>query len=339
MGDTPLRVLRGDGGVPLAVALAGAGWYVAVRRGAGLGGAFAGASRFAAAAPFLQLATLTGVVAALPFLGSALAREVLTFAAVARRHGGRDRARRARGADPARSAGEPGMSERLSYAGLLLLVAIGGALAWTFALANRLDPDPSALASVPFEVAGWSGADVPVESDVENMLRADYNLQRAYEGPDGRLVWVYVGYYGTRRGGRPEHTPPTCYEANGYQIEEERTVAVDSASGLRVRELLVEMDGERRLAHFWYRAAGRTGILDGLGISLERLRRRFGDGRGDAALLRVSTVVEGPADLDPARARLAIFARFLDRAVAERWPDERAQGERQTASRFPSPAR
>jgi hypothetical protein len=80
VGDTGLRVLRGDGGVTLAVALAGAGWYVAVRRGAGLAGAFAGAARFAVAAPFLQLATLTGVVAALPWLGSALAREILTFA-------------------------------------------------------------------------------------------------------------------------------------------------------------------------------------------------------------------------------------------------------------------
>jgi EpsI family protein len=239
------------------------------------------------------------------------------------------------------------MTERLSYAGLLLLVALGGGLAWSFSLGNRLDPDPSALASVPFEVDGWSGADVPVESDVEAMLRADYNLQRAYESPDGGLVWVYVGYYGTRRGGRPEHTPPTCYEANGYRILEERTIPIDPASGLRVRELFVEMEGERRLAHFWYRARGRTGILDGLGISLERLRRRFDDGRGDAALLRVSTVVAGPDDLDAARARLAIFERFLDRAVAERWPDERpegsaearAQGERQTASRSPSPAR
>ena len=231
------------------------------------------------------------------------------------------------------------MSERVSYAGLLLLVAIGGALAWTFALGNRLAPDPSALASVPFEVAGWAGADVPVESDVEAMLRADYNLQRAYEVPDGALVWVYVGYYGTKRGGRPEHTPPTCYEANGYTILEETTLDVDAASGLRVRELFVDLDGERRLAHFWYRSRERTGILDGLGISLERLRRRFEDGRGDAALLRVSTVVAGPDDLDPARERLATFARFLDRAVAERWPDERAQGTRFTASRSPSPAR
>jgi hypothetical protein len=80
VGDVGLRVHRGDGGVPLAVALAGAGWYVAVRRGAGLAGAAAGALRFAAAAPFLQLATLTGVVAALPSLGSELARSVLTFA-------------------------------------------------------------------------------------------------------------------------------------------------------------------------------------------------------------------------------------------------------------------
>lgn len=230
------------------------------------------------------------------------------------------------------------MTGRLSYAALLLLIAAAGGFAWSFALASPLVADPSPLATMPLELEGWSGTDVPVEADVEAMLRADFNLQRSYLLPTGEEVWVYVGYYGTQRGGRPEHTPPTCYEANGYRIFDDRTMLVDAARGLRVRELAVELDGERRLAHFWYRTRRRTGILGGLGISVERLRRRFEDGRGDAALLRVSTGIEGQ-DLEPSRARLVAFDLLLDRAIAERWPGETAQGERRPASRSPSPAR
>ena len=57
-------------------------------------------------------------------------------------------------------------------------------------------------------------------------LRADFNLQRAYTGPAGSLIWLYLGYYGTDRGGRPEHTPRGCYTGAGWGIEQARTFDV-----------------------------------------------------------------------------------------------------------------
>lgn len=78
VGDAALRVLRGDGGVPLALALAGLGWYRAVRRDARIPAAIASAAGAAAAAPAIQLGALLAAILALPRLGSEATRALLT---------------------------------------------------------------------------------------------------------------------------------------------------------------------------------------------------------------------------------------------------------------------
>jgi len=60
-------------------------------------------------------------------------------------------------------------------------------------------------------LGSWSGETVPLDSGVERTLNADFNLQRAYWSPGhDQLIWLYVGYCGTRRGVRPEHLPSEC---------------------------------------------------------------------------------------------------------------------------------
>ena len=103
-----------------------------------------------------------------------------------------------------------------------------------------------------------------------NVLEADLNLQRAYVHPAGELIWLYIGYYGTRRGGRPEHNPSGCYTGAGWGIEATRQIDVTPEQGLRVNEYRVERAGERRLVHFWYRSHRRTGMLGGLDQNIDR---------------------------------------------------------------------
>jgi len=214
------------------------------------------------------------------------------------------------------------MSERLqlgSLAGLALLLA---GLAWWFGVFVRYEPDVAPLRSFPERMEAWSSEPIPIDPGIESMLGSDFSLQRAYRHRSGDLVWLYVGYYATRSGGRPEHTPRNCYRAQGWTIVGDESVAVGAGSDLRVNELVVRAGGGQRLVHFWYRSAERTGILGGLGLSWERLRRRLSSGRGDAALVRVSTPLEQESR-EAARARLLPFDLRVDRALAEHWPHER----------------
>ena len=208
------------------------------------------------------------------------------------------------------------LATALLIAGLLAV----GAYAWSLQLRPAFDIDASALATLPMRIEVYYGEEIPLEATVESVLRADFNLQRAYYGA-GSLVWLYVGYYGTARGGRPEHTPRGCYTGAGWGIESARTLRVAPNEKLRVNEYVVERDGERRLVHFWYRSARRTGMLGGWDQNVDRFVGRLTDGRADGALIRISTPLDG-ADEVSARGRLLGFASMVDPLIAERWPTE-----------------
>jgi EpsI family protein len=198
-----------------------------------------------------------------------------------------------------------------------------GALGWYLRLGPDLQLDASPLTNVPTRIGRWLSTDVPLASFVESELRADFNFQRTYLTRSGDKVWLYVGYYGTARGGRPEHTPRGCYTGAGWGIKSSRTVEIDSNDEFRANEYLVEQRGEQRLVHFWYRSHRRTGILGGLDQNVDRLLGRLLDGRADGALVRISTPLSGD-DTTTARGRLLSFASLLDPLLAKHWPIERS---------------
>lgn len=217
-------------------------------------------------------------------------------------------------------------SDDLAALALLPLMLAVGALGWWFQLRPELSVEPSRLATLPFEIEAWQGQGVPLADTVERILDADFNLQRAYQRLDSDApVWLYIGYYGTHRGGRPEHKPSACYPAAGWQIVTERTVELDAESDLRATEYVVEQQGEQRLVYYWFRSGQRTGMLDTLSVSLDQLRGRLRDGRADGALVRVSTPIDAEGEA-AARLRLANFARQIDPLIAERWPVEFPSG-------------
>lgn len=225
--------------------------------------------------------------------------------------------------------------ETLGTAALVLLLLAVGAAAWSFVLRPPLRVDSTKLAELPHQLGEWTSVDVPLEQSVESMLRADFNLQRAYTHPLGDRVWLYLGYYGTERGGQPEHTPADCYRAHGWEIRERRTLAVDPA--LRVNEYLVEQGRERHLVHFWFRSYRSTGLLGGFDQTLDRLAGRLFAGRADGSLVRLSTPV-ADGDLIPSRSRLLHFAAELDQQLAAHWPVESPDGAARSSAQGPGGA-
>jgi EpsI family protein len=209
----------------------------------------------------------------------------------------------------------------MGLSALIALMMVVGALGWYLRLGPELHVDASPLNDVPTQIGRWKSIDLPLASVVESELRADFNFQRTYLTRSGDKVWLYVGYYGTARGGRPEHTPRGCYTGAGWGIKSSRTVEIDSNGEFRANEYLVEQRGEQRLVHFWYRSHRRTGILGGLDQNVDRLLGRLLDGRADGALVRISTPLSGD-DTTTARGRLLSFASLLDPLLAKHWPIE-----------------
>jgi EpsI family protein len=179
------------------------------------------------------------------------------------------------------------------------------------------------LAALPFEIGSYRGIDSPVGQNVEDMLSADFNLQREYLHPLGQVLWLYLGYYGTERGGTPEHTPQACYAAHGWEILDERRVLIDAEAGHRAVEYLVESRGQQQLVLFWYRSYRGSGFGSTLALQLDHVLGKLRDGRGDGALVRLSTPLIG-VDRDAAHGMLTAFARQLEPELARAWPSESA---------------
>ena len=216
--------------------------------------------------------------------------------------------------------------ERIANIALLVAMVAVGAGAWWLQLRPELAFDTRELQALPLRVDAWQGRSVPVEYGVERMLNADLNLQREYEIPaSGEVVWMYVGYYGTERGGRPEHTPEVCYPSAGWEILTHEAMSLGEGSEQRVNELVVERDGSQRLVHFWYHSARGAGLLDNLDVSVDHFRGRVSDGRADGALVRLSTPIdEGGAEAS--RSRLVSFYRGIVPEISSRWPTEAPRG-------------
>jgi EpsI family protein len=222
---------------------------------------------------------------------------------------------------PAPMESRPSALEGLGVAlACAVLLAVGG-LGWWLQLRPALAVDASPLAALPPTIGAWRARDVPLEDSVEEELRADFNVQRVYAHPSGDTVVLYVGYYGTERGGRPEHVPHACYTGAGWGIAAARALVADPATGRRVNEFVAEREGDRRLVHYWYRSHRRSGILGGLDQNLDRLTGRLLEGRADGALVRISARL-GHLDEVEARSRLLAFGAELEPLLAAHWPLE-----------------
>lgn len=203
----------------------------------------------------------------------------------------------------------------------LIVMAITGGVSWWLMLRPVVDPDPMIFDALPAELNGWRSIDIKMDASVSEMLAADHNVQRAYLHPLGYPIFVYVGYYGTRRGGTPEHTPDVCYPVQGWAVvEEARRRVGGSLDGLDLRELVVEKDGERRLVHFWYRTASTSGLTSISSLRLAHVWGRLTRNRGDGALVRLSTPL-GRGDIDATRVRLYGLDRVIEAELDGLWTE------------------
>ncbi len=211
------------------------------------------------------------------------------------------------------------MSERTSSALLFLIFLAVGALAWSSQIRPRLVFDTSALTNLSEQIGGWESSDLPMPENIESMLRADFNIQRTYNNNLGKPVWLYLGYYGTERGGKPEHRPKVCYEAHGWNIE---TSTPRDLGEYQATEYVVEKASERRLVLFWFRSSRGNTTLSSSHIAWDHVLNRVETGRADGSLVRLSTPLLSGQEVD-ARSRLLYFAEQLNKELETRWPVEK----------------
>jgi Protein of unknown function (DUF3485) len=130
---------------------------------------------------------------------------------------------------------------------------------------------PHLSQSVPLELPGWSGRDVPLganeflSNEVEKVLNYDDVLYREY-GRGGENFGVYVAYWGA--GKMPtrlvaSHTPDRCWTENGWRCLQMKFKTAENIEGVKLqpaewRVFEPPRGGAPTYVLYWHLVEGQT---------------------------------------------------------------------------------
>jgi EpsI family protein len=108
------------------------------------------------------------------------------------------------------------------------------------------------LKSMPYDLAGWIGADAELDAHVFEFLGADQAINRSYTSPAGQSVAVHVATWIGPDEWAP-HPPEACYTSAGWELSGERSETLDESGGVRVQRFTARRGGDELTVLYWYR--------------------------------------------------------------------------------------
>jgi len=209
-----------------------------------------------------------------------------------------------------------------------ILLIVGIFLIQMISLRGFVSVVEKKLNALPLVIKGWKSVDIPMGKMVVKELDADVYLNRIYSKTQSKAskIALYIGYYGTQKGGRTGHNPNACLPSQGWTILEEikRPVKL-SVDRFHEQEenlirLLVKLDGNKKLIYHWYQTKGGIILISGIQQNLNRFWSRIFYNRNDGAFIQVSIPVLG--SIESAEDMVKEFVKELYPLLIEFWPIE-----------------
>jgi EpsI family protein len=216
------------------------------------------------------------------------------------------------------------MSNRsFSIAALILVASITSVLL----ISRRGNPEvvQTNLENIPMTIAGLRGTEDHFPEAVYTELNADKHVYRHYRSPEGTQVDLYIGYYGTAKGGRTGHNPYACLPGAGWGIIETRKTRLRTdyfPDGVLVNYILAQKGEMFETVLHWYQSSGTRVLATGIEQNLHRFLSRIKHNRNDGAFVRVSAF----STSDNLRSNQMLVKAFAEKILGllpEYWPVER----------------
>lgn len=175
---------------------------------------------------------------------------------------------------------------------LMILVLASASLGLHHLSHGEAIPLSKPLATLPMQLEGLSGSDVPVEPRIIRALGVSDYVSRTYQDTDHPAVFLYVGYYKSQRTGESIHSPKNCLPGAGWEPVSSGYVDLTTPAGkhVLVNQYVVENGLRRQLVLYWYQSHGRiiaSEYRSKIYMVLDSIRLN----RTDAALVRISTPI------------------------------------------------
>jgi len=180
------------------------------------------------------------------------------------------------------------------------------------------------LEKLPREIGGYIAVDGNFPEAVYKELNADKNIYRHYLNGNGALS-LYIGYYGTAKGGRTAHNPYACLPGAGWSILEAKQINAttnNSASGTALNYIRAKRDGVNTVMVHWYQTAGTKVVATGIQQNIERFWGRLLHNRNDGAFVQITAQVQDE-DVEPTLSKIENFSGNVVELLPKYWPVEK----------------
>jgi len=206
------------------------------------------------------------------------------------------------------------------------LVILMVAIALVALIASRGQPVvvKTNLETLPMEIAGYKATEDFFPDSIYKILNADRHVYRHYRNGDGKQVDVYIGYYGTAKGGRTGHNPYACLPGAGWGIVDSKNVRLSSknyVNGVEVNYVLARKGETYESVLHWYQSAGNKVLSTGFQQNVERFKGRVFYNRNDGAFVRIS-IVTNQKGIEEADSLAKSFSEKVLDLLPSYWPLE-----------------
>ena len=181
------------------------------------------------------------------------------------------------------------------------------------------------LEKLPMVISGMQGVDDFFSESVYRELNADITVYRHYRSSDGGQADLYIGYYGTAKGGRTAHNPIGCLPGQGWGLQESREIKLKCGyypDGVPVNYLLSTKGDSSITTIYWYQSAGTKVLSNGIRQNIRRFQDMIFRNRNDGAFVRV-TLIADKKDAGTAKIRAESFSEQILNVLPNYWPIEK----------------
>lgn len=180
------------------------------------------------------------------------------------------------------------------------------------------------LENIPMQIGDYHGREDSFPQSVYDELKADLHVYRQYEAADGRALSLYIGYYGTAKGGRTGHNPFACLPGAGWGIVESGKVKAYPSyapEGVELNYVVAAKDGVKTVMLHWYQSGGDKVLAGGFQQNIDRFVSRVFYNRNDGAFVQVNALVKD-SNISLSKEMIGIFSKRILNLLPEYWPEE-----------------
>ncbi len=146
---------------------------------------------------------------------------------------------------------------------LSLVLLLQAALYYSLAYRAEHIPQTAPLSAFPTLIGDWrTVADVQIEPEILELLKADDTLNRVYTDSGGQTpVNLFIAFFRTQRYGQNPHSPKNCLPGNGYEQVLDRKLPVTVPvwnHPIVVNQYVVQHGENKSLVLYWYQSHNRV---------------------------------------------------------------------------------